>query len=426
MTIEELRKSGWIVYEYIRGSHAYGLNTPDSDEDHGGVFICPRDVLMGLRSSYVEQVSDEKGDTVFYEFGRWIELLCKSNPNALESLFIPKRCIIGEVHPIIQKIIDNRDLFLSKECFKSLTGYAVSQIIKARGLNKKIVNPITERKTVLDFCYVPWGQGSMNIKDFLKEKGLKQKYCGLANIPAMNDMYALYYDFAAHLITEYNIDLRDTDQVDSAWDRIQLKDENLAGTIMEVFDEYYNYNTLASSLYNLTPLGFSGIVNEEETSNEVRVASVPKYLYPITFMSYNKQGYEAHCRQYKDYTDWIKHRNPVRYENNLGHNYDSKNMMHTLRLLRMGTELAEGKGLNIDRTDIDREYLLKVRNHEIPYENLIKEAEAEKAKMESLEKQSALPDKVDYDKVNKLLIETRNNFYSNYILYEYCACSPRQ
>ena len=65
----------------------------------------------------------------------------KSNPTALESLFIPKHCIIGEVHPMVQYIIDNRDMFLSKECFKTLLGYSYSQIYKARGLNKKIVNP---------------------------------------------------------------------------------------------------------------------------------------------------------------------------------------------------------------------------------------------------------------------------------------------
>lgn len=128
MTIEELRASGMIAYEYIRGSQAYGLATPTSDEDRGGVFICPPENILGLRSNYVEQVADEKGDTVFYEFGRWVELLLKANPTALESLFIPERCIIGKVHPMVQYIIDHRDMFLSKECFKTLCGYAYGQL----------------------------------------------------------------------------------------------------------------------------------------------------------------------------------------------------------------------------------------------------------------------------------------------------------
>ena len=96
LTIEDLRKNGWIAYEYRRGSHMYHLNVATSDEDTGGVFICPKSYLYGLRSEYPEQVADEKNDTVFYEFGRWIELLLKSNPTALESLFAPEDCIIGE------------------------------------------------------------------------------------------------------------------------------------------------------------------------------------------------------------------------------------------------------------------------------------------------------------------------------------------
>ena len=59
MTIDDLRKSNLIIYEYIRGSHAYKLNIEgQSDIDVGGVFICPPDALYGLRSKYVEQVSD--------------------------------------------------------------------------------------------------------------------------------------------------------------------------------------------------------------------------------------------------------------------------------------------------------------------------------------------------------------------------------
>ena len=98
LTIQDLRNNGWIAFEYVRGSHAYGLNTETSDKDIGGVFILPQDYLMGLRSNYVEQVADETNDTVFYEFGRWIELLMKANPTALESLFIPTQEISSKTH----------------------------------------------------------------------------------------------------------------------------------------------------------------------------------------------------------------------------------------------------------------------------------------------------------------------------------------
>lgn len=392
MTIDELKNTGWIAYEYIRGSHAYGLNTETSDIDMGGVFICPVEKLLGLRSQYIEQVADEKNDTVYYEFGRWIELLLKANPTALESLYVPDRCKIGKIHPAVQYIIDHRDMFLSKECFKTLTGYAVSQIGKARGLNKKIVNPITERKDVLDFCYTFKEQGSQPIKEYLSEHNLNQKYCGLVNIPNMKDVYGMYYDFAAYFKYE------------------NVPDEMKFQILHQYREIYPDYYEIRKRIDNNQYFGYDGIINPNGTSNEVRLSSIPKGEKPICFMTYNQNGYESHCKKYKEYMDWVAHRNPVRYENNLGHNYDSKNMSHCMRLVRMGKELALGQGFNVERT-FDRQYLLDIKMHKFPYEEILAQAEKEKEEMEVAIKTSPLPDKVDLNKINNLLIEARKKEY---------------
>ena len=267
LTIQDLRDRGWIAFEYIRGSHAYGLNTETSDKDIGGVFIIPQDYLMGLRSNYIEQVADETNDTVFYEFGRWIELLMKANPTALESLFIPEHCIIGPIHPAIKYIMDNRDSFLSKECFKTLYGYGKSQIGKARGLNKKIVNPVTERKGILDFCFVPFNQGSISVEKWLRKNGLKQRYCGLVPIPNMREVYGLYYDFGTHIICEYGIDLRNENSIEEWVEKIkETSDENEKAFINSI-ENYCEYNTV----FDIIPSGYHGIVSESNESNEIRL-----------------------------------------------------------------------------------------------------------------------------------------------------------
>lgn len=45
-SFEKIRQEGRLLYEYIRGSHLYGLNNKDSDIDTSGVFACTRDELF--------------------------------------------------------------------------------------------------------------------------------------------------------------------------------------------------------------------------------------------------------------------------------------------------------------------------------------------------------------------------------------------
>ena len=154
LTFEDIRNRGLLIYEYVRGSHAYGLQKEDgtSDIDTAGVFIEPDEWLDGLGLDYQEQVADEKNDNVWYSLRKFVNLLVSGNPNALEALFIPDRCVIYE-HPIMTEIKKHKREFLSKLCFNSLLGYSVAQIKRARGLNKKINWQEVTRKDILDFCF---------------------------------------------------------------------------------------------------------------------------------------------------------------------------------------------------------------------------------------------------------------------------------
>lgn len=385
-TVQEIENKG-LAYKFIRGSHLYGTNVETSDVDFGGVYIVDNETLMGLPEYYEPQISDEKHDTTYYELGRWVELLMKANPNALESLFAPDEFIIGDIHPAVQLIRDNRDLFVTKECFNSLYGYGKSQIAKARGLNKKCVQPVLERKEVLDFCYTFKGQGSQSMKEFLAERGLDQKYCGLVNIPNMKDVYGVYYDFAAHFHFDGN-------------------GSNSAYNFMNEFHGFDYGIVTHKRIKDKEFFGYSGIVHPDGKSNEVRLSSIPKGEEPICFMTYNQNGYESHCKKYKEYQEWVAKRNPVRYESNLKSNYDCKNMMHCVRLIHMGKELAEGKGFNVVRT-WDRQMLLDIRNHKYEYDEIIEYVEKLYKETDEMSKTCNLPDTVDKEKVHKLLIEAR-------------------
>lgn len=402
-------KNNLLVYKYLRGSWCHGIGVEGkSDYDYGGVFLAPKDMILGLRSSYAEQVADAKNNETYYEFGRWIELLLKSNPTALESLFIDKKFVIGEVHPVVQHIIDNREKFLSKDAFNPLIGYAITQIGKATGYNKKCNIPEDfERKDILDFCYTFKNQGSQPIKDYLNERNLDQKYCGLVNLPNMKDCYGVYYDFAAYFKFEF---------VGNGYGESEF--ERWAND-MGFFNKFYDphaSNALgidANRVRDKKFFHYSGIVHPDEItkSNTVRFSSIPKGETPICFMTYNKDGYVSHCKDYKEWDEWRKKRNQIRFNDNRGYNFDAKNMCETVRLIHTGIELARDGVFNVERT-WDRDFLLSIKNHQVNYDEISNYVKEKKEEFDELLKKSTLPEHLDYDEINNLLIESRKKLYN--------------
>lgn len=169
LTIQNLHSQNLLLFDCISGSKAYGLNTTSSDTDIRGVFLLPEQEFFGL--DYTEQISNESNDIVYYELKRFVDLLAKNNPNMLELLNMPEDCIRYR-HPLYEHFRPQD--FLSRLCKTTFAGYALTQVKKARGLNKKIVNPVEpERKSILDFCYVVQGQGSVPLKKFLTDRQLK-------------------------------------------------------------------------------------------------------------------------------------------------------------------------------------------------------------------------------------------------------------
>lgn len=353
LTINDLRSRNLILLEALSGSHAYGLNVPSSDRDIRGVFILPQDDLYGMH--HVDQVADEKNDVVFYELGRFIELLSKNNPTMLELLAVPEDCVLYR-HSVMDLL--KPETVLSMLCKETFAGYAKAQIFKARGLNKKVVNPMDKkRKGVLDFCFVVEGQGSICVVDWLGSHGWRQEDCGLVNIPHMHNVYALFHAEAEEA----------------------------------------------------RKIGLKGIV-QKETANNISLSSIPKGMSPIATMSFNKDGYSIYCKDYKAYWDWVEKRNEVRFETNVKHgkNYDTKNMMHTFRLLQMAIEIADGKIL-VRRPN--RDELLDIRFGNREYDDLLEEAGTYLSQIENVYANSKLPEKPDLETLNSVLVKMRKEVY---------------
>ena len=387
ITHEFLVENGLILFETIVGSQAYGTQTPTSDIDQKFVYILPEDCILG--TGYVEQINVNK-DYVGWEIRRFLELMGSNNPTVLELLNSPEDCIVSK-HPLFDLIIAHKDEFITKICKDSFGGYARQQISKAKGLNKKQnweKDKVT-RKDVLDFCYVIEGPKSIPWKVYNEYKGYDEKFCGVVNVPNARDLYAVYYDKQAYLCFGSDISEDEKELL-----KFKLKESNL-------------------------PLGFGykGLVKTGEganvaESNQLRLSSIPKGEMPICNIIYNKDGYSSHCKDYKEYQDWLENRNETRYVETKEHGQriDGKNMMHCIRLIRMAQEIGAGKGINVRRPDAEE--LLSIRRGEVDLDNLIQMADQAIEEMDSIFDNSDLPKKVDSGLVNSLLIKIRKEFYN--------------
>jgi len=382
-----LKENNFILYEVISGSIAYGTNLPSSDEDRRYVYILPIDYI--LSGNIIEQVNDDTNDVVGYELGRFLNLLSSANPNLLELLNMPEDCVVYK-NPAFDIILENKDKFLTKKCKNSFAGYAHSQISKAKGQDKKQnweKDKVT-RKDVLDFVYVIEGEKSIPWKTWNKYKGCDEKFCGVVNVPNARDVYAVYFDEVANMCFS----------------------ESVAENVRESAKCLRKESELSMGF------GYKGIVKIGEgtnaaESNQLRLSSIPKGQTPICNIIYNKDGYTMHCKDYKEYQEWLDNRNEARWVDvqSHGQKIDGKNLLHLVRLLKMSREIIEGKGIIVRRKDSDE--LLKIRRGEVNLESIINWSKEEIDKIDFLFRDSNLPDRVDSDFINKLIINIRKKIY---------------
>jgi predicted nucleotidyltransferase len=135
-----------LCLKVITGSRLYGTETPTSDFDYMGVFVPPKEYVIGIHKCEQVIVKDEKTqlDYTCYNLPRYIELAMANNPNILSLLYTPKKGIVYE-NEYGRILRDSRALFLSKKSYHTFKGYAHSQ--KQKIITK---NPIGSRKALVN------------------------------------------------------------------------------------------------------------------------------------------------------------------------------------------------------------------------------------------------------------------------------------
>ena len=354
-----------IICKIIVGSQAFGTATPTSDVDTCEIYMCDTNDLLGF--TYKEHDDVDK-DNRRYELGKYLKLLYAGNPSSLEILYTPDDCIL-QSSPEWEYIRSFSTKFVTKNLYNTFCKYAETQIQKAKNLNKKAnwEEQRVQRKTLLDFCYVLPFDGkhqSIQLETYLKnfEHTIDQKDCGLTKIDHMKDCYLLYIS----------------------------KGE------------------------------YQGVVRDE-FNTDVVLSSVGHWHSPSAILYCNKDGYSMHCKDYNQYQQWLKDRSELRFAVNKAHGqlFDGKNLAHTVRLLKTARDIAEKGIVVVRRNPEEVKYLLSIKHGEVDLKEMVELAESESKALKAVFENSSLPDGVDFELVNQLVINIRKG---NFPIYSDTPC----
>lgn len=325
-----LKSSGMLdksILLTFGGSHAYGTNVEGSDVDVRGIFKHTKKEIYSM--NYVDEVFEEKEtDTVIYPLFKIMKLLLQGNPNCVEIVGSHSDNILYTT-PAGQKLIENKNIFLSKRAGYAFGGYASAQLRRLENALIRENNDLSKRE--------------QHILNSVK-----------------NQMYSFEERYTSLIGGSINL------YIDSS-----IK----SGLDTEIFMDI--------DLKHYPLRDFVGMYSE--IKNVVN--------------TYEK--------------NYINHRNNKKDDLHL-----NKHAMHLVRLLIMGAEILEGKGVNTYRQN-DREFLLQIRNGDFviekdgqkDYSQVFEIVNKYEDKFNYAFENSSLPENPNYKAAEELLIDINENLY---------------
>lgn len=329
------------------GSHAYGLNTPTSDIDLKGVAIPPREYFFGFQQRFEQAESKTPYDTVIYDIRKFFNLAAECNPNIIEVLWADESTFCT-LTPLGRRLMDARELFLSRKARFTFSGYANAQLKRIKTHYRWLKNPPIQPPSRTEFS--------------LPERTL---------IPA--DQLAAAQAAIQKKLDTWN--LEDLGGVDPAT-RIAIQ------------------NTIAAQLAEIQ------LSADDLWRNAARTLGHDENF--ILLLDRERQ-YTARQREWEQFQSWKANRNPKRAELEARYGMDTKHAMHLVRLMRMCEEIMITGKVQVKRSD--REELLAIRSGAWSYEQLIEWADTMDKSMDTLYKQSKLPHSPNRTKLDTLCVD---------------------
>lgn len=375
----------WLYDDTIflteHGSQAYGTSTPTSDTDYKGVAIPPARYFHGYLERFDQaEFRKPNPDMVIYDIRKFFKLAADCNPSIIEVLFTDERNHVL-VNGFGKRLLENRDLFISKKAKHTFSGYAISQLKKIKSHYRWIKNPPKAPPTRDEFG-LP--ERTVIPADQLKAaQSMIRKQIDQWNVP-IDEL-----DDAARIaVQERFTEALALIEIGARAELLARLDAESPEYPATIFDEGFNH---AVEIVR----GASGVNLERISGNLLGFSD--NFLELLD----QERTYKNRMEEWRSYQNWLATRNATRSELEVKYGYDTKHGMHLVRLIRMGEEILMGKGVIVRRPDADE--LLAIRNGAWTYEFLLDWADRKLETLERLYQNStAVPGAPDRPRLDSL------------------------
>lgn len=351
------------------GSQAYGTSTPASDTDYKGIAVEPPSYYLGMDQHFEQAEFHRTPDMVVFSLRKFMKLAADCNPSVIEVIFTDpsdwvlgskcSRCERGLYCPhegAVGMLLKHRDAFLSRKARHTFSGYALSQLKRIRGHHRWLTSPPDHAPTRAEF-------GLPDITVIPYDQLLA------AEATVKKEMQALY-------VLDLDLDDAGTIKLKSGLDDLKARVTSvLAGSKDPTFYEVGRQ------------LGFD-----------------TNFLLLLE----HERAYKNARTEREQFLNWQKTRNPERAALEAKFGYDTKHAMHLVRLMRMGLEILQGKGVLVKRPDAEE--LLAIRGGSWKYDDLLEWAQYMDDAMAEAEKASPLPWAPDRAMLSKLCEDIYTEF----------------
>lgn len=373
------------VFLVLSGSRAYGISNAGSDWDYRGIAISPMDTYIGLNPKFEQAVDGESGKHVWkhypegliiedadmqvMEITKFCRLATECNPSIIEILFTNPDFYVRK-HPVMNSLLENKELFLSKQAKARFCGYALSQLNRIKRHKRWLDNP-------------------PQVAPLRANYGLPEyKLLSLDQLGAADALIKKE-------INEFMIEQTELPE------HTKIELSNSIGRMMRAV--WYSINP--DKEY---PCGDDQKFATTDDAMFEAIAKEQGFSDNFIEVLKSEKKYRAAKQEWDSYQRWLKERNPDRAALERKFGYDTKHAAHLVRLIRMCREILEQGVVLVHRPDAEE--IKEIRAGSWTYEKIVDFATKEDLELVDVAKKSKLPRVPPIEKIHKLVFETVMQF----------------